>query len=238
MYPTKHFTKEEKDACLPIVDLMIDAANVARAQGVLALEEWIKTKDNKFLILLMMLVIDGTDPRLVQDIGSALLNADDHKGTEFLSRLLVAEGVLSVQAGENPRIMEAKLLAMLGESYLASATGYFGNEAPTFEQRMAALAAQTGLPGSEDFNAAFEAMANRDIQCVLRETDQHDLTLALKGCSGGAAGKFIQNLSKRLAQMILESMEYMGPVQTENILDAQKKIMDIVQKMKERQEIA
>ncbi|MCL2501393.1 MAG: hypothetical protein FWE90_13815, partial [Defluviitaleaceae bacterium] len=96
--------------------------------------------------------------------------------------------------------------------------------------RYAAMAAKEGIPGSE-FDAAFEALSNRDIQMVLRETDQHDLSLALKASGGAAAVKIMGNLSKRLAAMILEEMELMGPVTKADALAAQGKLLDIVKRL-------
>ena len=111
------FTKEERDACLPLISLLTDAANTARREGVLALEEWAEGRDF-FTTYLFLLVVDGIMPDLVRKLGQTLIDADGHTGKELLSRMIILEGVLMVQSGYNPRIMEVKLLAMLGEGYL------------------------------------------------------------------------------------------------------------------------
>jgi hypothetical protein len=188
---------------------------------------------------MLMLVVDGTDPELVADIGKTLIEADGHTGEALLSRLIMMEGILSVQAGENPRIIEIKLLSMLGERYL-TARGCIGveSEYTGYAQQMAALAAQGDLPQCAEFNAVFETLGNRDIQAVLRETDQIDLCVALKGCNGKTGDKILSNCSKRLAAMLLEQKDIMGPVRVQDMLDAQEKIKEIVRKLREAGEIA
>ena len=51
---------------------------------------------------------------------------------------------------------------------------------------------------------------DRAIQRVLRDVDNNDLAVALKGANEEVQGVIFKNLSKRLAAMIKEDMEYMG----------------------------
>ncbi|MCK8058765.1 MULTISPECIES: motility protein A [unclassified Fusibacter] len=169
-----------------IITKVIDLANVARREGLLALEEAVDQVNDDFLKKGVMLIVDGTDPELVKSIletelayitgrhssgkkmfdvlGSfgpafgmigtliglvAMLNAlddpssigpamavallttfygsvlanlffipianklDVKSGEELLVREIMIEGLLSIQAGENPRIIEEKLKAFL-----------------------------------------------------------------------------------------------------------------------------
>ena len=45
------------------------------------------------------------------------------------------------------------------------------------------------------------------------------------------------NLSKRLAVMIKEDMEYMGPVRMKDVEEAQQKIVNIIRKLEDSGEI-
>ena len=169
-----------------IIGKVIDLANVARREGLLALEEAVSDIQDEFLQKGVMLIVDGTDPELVKNIletelGSlqdrhssgkgyfdtlgALMPAFGMIGTliglvamlanlsdpssigpamavallttfygslfanlfwiplgqklgvnsaeEQLIRQVMIEGLLSIQAGENPRIIEEKLKAFL-----------------------------------------------------------------------------------------------------------------------------
>ncbi|MDL2288042.1 motility protein A [Oscillospiraceae bacterium OttesenSCG-928-F05] len=170
------------------INQIIDLANVARKEGLLALEDAIKELNEPFLTKGIMLIVDGTDPELVKEIleaeivflgerhktGAGLFdnmaayapafgmlgtligliimldNLDDpsslgpgmavalittfygsfvaniictpmasklklRSSKEILHKQLLLEGMLSIQAGENPRIIEEKLYSLLAK---------------------------------------------------------------------------------------------------------------------------
>lgn len=172
-----------------IITKIIELANVARREGLLALEEAVSEIKDDFLQKGVMLIVDGTDPELVKNIletevenlsdrhsknrsmidmmGSlcpafgmvgtliglvGMLNKLDDPSTigpqmaialittfygslfanlifipmvnklnlksteEVLVRSVMIEGLLSIQAGENPRIIEEKLKVFLSPS--------------------------------------------------------------------------------------------------------------------------
>ncbi|WP_058485161.1 motility protein A [Defluviitalea phaphyphila] len=169
-----------------VIKQIIDLANIARKEGLLALEEAAQEMEDKFLQKGILLIVDGTDPELVRNImetelafvearhketqgfwetiaklgpawgmigtligliimldqlddptkigpamavallttfyGSILANllasptANKLKvrsSEEILLKEVMIEGLLSIQAGENPRIIEEKLKAFL-----------------------------------------------------------------------------------------------------------------------------
>lgn len=172
-----------------VIDKIIEIANVARKEGLLALEEAAENLDDEFLKKGILLIVDGTDPELVRNIletelsfledrhnegqaifetmgtfapafgmvgtliglinmlkdledpssvgpnmstalittfyGSLFANliflpiANKLKGRskeEVMVKELMVEGLLSIQAGENPRIIEEKLKTFLPPS--------------------------------------------------------------------------------------------------------------------------
>lgn len=183
---TKAFTMKDVQDSKIIISRIIDLANTARKEGLLALEEASGEIDDKFLQKGVMLIVDGTDPELVRNLletelsfieerhksgqgifemlgalapafgmigtliglinmldrlddpaavgpgmavallttlyGSLIANlifipiANKLKSKsreEVLRKEIVVEGLLSIQAGENPRIIEEKLKAFL-----------------------------------------------------------------------------------------------------------------------------
>lgn len=165
-----------------VIGEIINLANIARKEGLLALEEYAEELQDDFLQKGIMLIVDGTDPELVRNIletelifleerhmdgqsifetmgtyapafgmigtliglinmlkhlddpsmigpnmsvalvttfyGSILANAvflplarklKIRSKSEVLVKELIVEGLLSIQAGENPRIIEEKL---------------------------------------------------------------------------------------------------------------------------------
>ena len=81
------------------------------------------------------------------------------------------------------------------------------------------------------------SLDNRAIQRVLRDVDNHDLALALKGATEEVQNVILNNLSTRLASMIKEDMEYMGPVRMKDVEEAQQKIVNIIRKLEDSAEI-
>jgi len=177
------------------IDTIVQLANTARKEGVLALEESASNMGDQFLKKGIMLIVDGTDPELVKGIMETELGYTDERhgsistffenlatyapswgmiGTmiglilmlqelddpdaigpmmaialvttfygcivanflfnpiasklrdiskeEILFRTVMVEGMLSIQAGENPRIIEEKLKSFLAPA-LRSAVG-------------------------------------------------------------------------------------------------------------------
>ncbi len=78
---------------------------------------------------------------------------------------------------------------------------------------------------------------NRSIQRVLREVDNNELAISLKGANEDVQNAIFENLSSRLATMIKEDMEFMGPVRMKDVEDAQQRIVNIVRKLEDSGDI-
>ena len=78
---------------------------------------------------------------------------------------------------------------------------------------------------------------DRAIQRVLRDVDNSDLGVALKGANDEVQAAIFKNLSSRLAAMIKEDMEFMGPVRMKDVEEAQQKIVGIIRKLEDSAEI-
>jgi flagellar motor switch protein FliG len=80
-------------------------------------------------------------------------------------------------------------------------------------------------------------MDDRSVQRMLREVDNQDLTMAMKGTSDEVKKKIFSNMSKRQAEMINEDIQYMGPVRLRDVEEAQQKIVNIIRKLEDAGEI-
>ncbi len=78
---------------------------------------------------------------------------------------------------------------------------------------------------------------DRAIQRVLRDVDNSDLAIALKGANEEVQNAIFNNLSKRLAVMIREDMEFMGPVRMKDVEEAQQKIVNTIRRLEDAAEI-
>lgn len=183
------------------IKTIIDLSNVARKEGLLALEESGNNIEDEFMKKGIMLIVDGTDPELVRNIletemvnvdtrhqsiiqfwkglgacgpawgmigtliglilmlkdlsdpdsigpnmavalvttfyGSVLANwicspvatkLSAFNDSEIQMKTIMIEGLLSIQAGENPRVIEEKLKSFLAPSARAGSNGEGGGE--------------------------------------------------------------------------------------------------------------
>ncbi|MCI8391108.1 MAG: flagellar motor switch protein FliG [Roseburia sp.] len=78
---------------------------------------------------------------------------------------------------------------------------------------------------------------DRAIQRVLRDVENADLGVALKSANEEVKNVIFKNLSKRLAAMIQEDMEFMGPVRMKDVEEAQQKIVGVIRKLEDAGEI-
>ena len=86
----------------------------------------------------------------------------------------------------------------------------------------------------------FENKSDHDIQRILREVDNNELAIAMKELSGNARRRIFDNLSPRLANMIVEDLEYRGLIERikmSEVNESVMKIMNIVLKLAKVREI-
>lgn len=81
------------------------------------------------------------------------------------------------------------------------------------------------------------SLDDHSIQRVLREVDNNELAVALKGSNEEVQTVIFNNMSKRLATMIKEDMDFMGPVRLKDVEEAQQKIVNIIRKLEDSAEI-
>jgi len=81
------------------------------------------------------------------------------------------------------------------------------------------------------------SLDNKSIQRIIREIDNAQWAIALKGASEEVKEVIFSNMSKRLAEMIKEDIEFMGPVRIRDIEEAQQNIVNVIRKLEEDGEI-
>jgi flagellar motor switch protein FliG len=80
-------------------------------------------------------------------------------------------------------------------------------------------------------------LEDKDVQLVLRQVDNSDLALALKGVNDEVRGKVTSNMSERAATTLLEDVELLGAVLLRQVEEAQQKIILAIRRLEESGEI-
>ncbi len=78
---------------------------------------------------------------------------------------------------------------------------------------------------------------NRSIQRILRDVDNTTLATALKSSPEQVKEVILSNVSSRLAEMVVEEIQFMGPVRLRDVEEAQQKIVAVIRKLEESKEI-
>ncbi|MBI5266931.1 MAG: flagellar motor switch protein FliG [candidate division Zixibacteria bacterium] len=78
---------------------------------------------------------------------------------------------------------------------------------------------------------------DRSIQRLLKEVETKDLSVALKAANEEVKTKIFKNVSERVANMIKEEMEFMGPTRLSDVEAAQSRIVESVRRLEEEGQI-
>lgn len=180
---------------------------------------------------------------------SAILSAlPQDKQVEVTRRIAMMDRTSPEIIKEIERVLERKLSSMISQDYTTAGgiqavvdilnsvdRGTEKNILETLELQDVELAEQI-----KKRMFVFEdiiTLDNRSIQRVIREVENGDWALALKSASEEVANAVFSNMSKRLAEMIKEDMEFMGPVRLKDVEEAQQKIVNIIRKLEDAGEI-
>ena len=92
----------------------------------------------------------------------------------------------------------------------------------------------------QDLMFVFENLIDvddRGIQALLRDVQTDDLMKALKGADEALKDKFLNNMSKRASEMLVDDLEAMGPIRVSEVEAAQKEILAVATRLADSGEI-
>ena len=86
--------------------------------------------------------------------------------------------------------------------------------------------------------ADISKLTDREIQTLMREVDQKDLVVALKGSAEEMKDKILGNMSERVRTFITEEMEFLGPMRLSEVEEVQLRIVQQVRQLEEQGQIS
>lgn len=160
----------------------------------------------------------------------------DLKGAEGLVFLIFLTGTLAIQAGESEYVVTKRLQSLLPAQVLESYKPKTWNVEPSHIERMEQLCQRepTFDRKSDDYflshmaDYTFANLTDADMQRLLKDVKNNDLVIALKGMDGKASKKIFANLNPALQKMIVEDLDYMGPVRAVDVIASKQKILNIL----------
>ncbi|MCD6169372.1 MAG: flagellar motor switch protein FliG [Candidatus Latescibacteria bacterium] len=166
-------------------------------------------------VALRMATMEKISPHIVKNVQNALQSQIE---TTFNSELSATGGtkVVAEILNQADRATEKQVLKQL-------------------EEKNPDIAAEI-----KDLMFVFEDILILDdlsVQKVMREVDVKQLSLALKAAGDDVKRKILSNVSERVAQMVQEEMEFMGPVRLKDVEQAQHQIVEIIRRLEDAGEI-
>ena len=80
-------------------------------------------------------------------------------------------------------------------------------------------------------------LEDRDVQLVLRQVENADLAVALKGVSEDVRAKITRNMSERASATLLEDIDLLGPVLLRQVEEAQQKVILTIRRLEDAGDI-
>jgi flagellar motor switch protein FliG len=142
-------------------------------------------------------------------------------------------------------VMRGKLSSVLGQEYGAAVGGVksladiLNNADRTTERNVLDELAKTNSELAEEIRLllfTFEDVVkldDRSIQMILKEVDQKDLAIALRGVPDDVRGRIFSNMSERGAELLKEEIDFQPPQRRRIIEEAQGRIVGIVRRLEE-----
>ncbi len=230
---------------LSAINKMLELNELARYEGLLILDEVAMGIDvnssEEILRHLLLLVVDGTEPKNLEDIGMLRYYSGLYEGYDALRFFIYLEGALSVQACDNNRDLEEKLKSMLPHNlYISYIKEEEGRRLEIESQKAKSLIkelcetkklwnpAENGYHIAKLLDYTVCKMSDINLQNVLRNVDNILLSMAMKGMSGEARKRIFDNLSIRLSKMVAEDVKYYEGVRQADVLDGMTRLLSII----------
>lgn len=219
------------NAVIKAYGTILHFADMARQEGLLRLEEELEKLDihnppEMFFNFMLTMVMDGSNPRLILNAGLNRCIAFNYPSYEGLMNLMFLSGALMIQAGEDiwtikqylKSLLPPCILTALEEKECKNTIPKDLEETEAKKNILQDLCNDKEMADGYEYSlagqtsAALTKLSDKDIQRLLREIDNKDISVAMKVLTGKARKRIFDNMSGRLAIMIAEDMEYIEPV--------------------------
>lgn len=161
---------------------------------------------------------------------------------EILMRLAHLESVPEEMLLDVDRVLQSQLIAMGGKEGKKvggnqSVAEILNHVDRATEEEVLAEIEETSIQMAEDIrNLMFvfedcQYIDDKGMREILKEVNNDDLTLALRGASDDLKDLFFRNMSERASDMIKEELEYMGPAKLSDVEAAQQSIVRMVRNL-------
>ncbi len=242
---------EDKDQNLLIHAALnlLTLSTIARREGLLSLEKIIEYTESEFLKLIATLIIDGTEPNLVIEIAANEYWTNEPEGVQAMIAYFNLRGMIAIQSGENNQILKELLQSLIPfhwrttykkqleetkesskNSYQKEISEKFTNIHPIFQEK-------NTLETIPLLEKQIDELSNPSIQRIIRDIENYDLSICVYALSEDARKKILNNLSTRLANVIMEDVIHYHSISEKEVSNSIFKVLSVIEKLYETGEI-
>src|SRR3954454_1694312 len=172
----------------------------------------------------------------------AMLDPEDQ--AEVARRIAVMSETRPEVVEQVEAVVRAKLSSVSAHEYAAaggvkSLADILNNVDRSTERNVLDELAKENAPLAEEIRLllfTFEDIVkldDRSIQLVLKEVDQKDLAIALRGVGDDVAARIFSNLSERGAELLREEIQFQPPQRKRIVEECQGRIVGVVRRLEE-----
>ena len=224
----------EKLNCVTVADELLKCAEIARQEGLFALEERMSIHyqgSNRFLPFAVGFVIQNFMKQMEPQLSGKLLEnyAAVLPEKERAAGKMIAAVIPAIASGEGPHILWEMIASYIGMEYREMVKPLEGER---HERKRAKEEIMEKLKNKEPYSAAtvlLEPLVEMDdfsIQVILRNIDNLTLAAAMYGASGRVVKRFFNNIADRLLYYVNEDLETWQGTE-EDILAAQRTVLEL-----------
>lgn len=210
----------------PVAEKLLAMAKQARYEGLLTLEDQIHELEYPSLQIGLHLVIAGTDPLIVRKILETRLLLSNTAGIEFRRELMILEGLLAIQDGWKPQLVQLllqTLLAPYGQWDLS-----LMDEKTQVEEDLQRLIRKIQHVKKNSDIDIITRISNSHLQKMLFKVEPEDLSYALIGANTRVLQRVLSAISDRAAEVLVSDMLQCQIDQDDKIHAAQQELLRLL----------
>ena len=227
---------EEKQQCMKLISDLINLSVMARRNGLLSL---IQVAEESVFFLLkkgLQLVVDGVAPQVVRNVLENYIISGDFEGKALLERCIILEGVAAIQQGIHPKVIKELLLSFLGEdSYDVYQKEFERGSRETLDSYIKKI---EDTPACSKIGKKLDQIILKlddgALEKFLMEINTGDLAKSMKCIGGRAQLRIFNNLSKKAADALKDTVEDLESLNEADFANAQELALDIINDLQEQ----
>lgn len=228
--------------------LALEAAELGRKEGLLALEAWIHKNtigsqiEQDFVEEIIMLIVGGVFPDEIEALMTNRIIVMNQECFESHLCYLFMVVLIGVQCGEHPLTLEAKLLScvpyclkkrlldVFPKHYYMPSDEEIAADAKKWDEMEKKEPWDLNIPRIKTFEIKIRGFNSRSIKRIINEFTPRELGIVLAFCEKDIRSRFSSHLSDYVKANMYNDLHYVSKWELENVL---KTVLECVFKLKE-----